>query len=69
MARAYQLFEAFRQLERAAATTFVTITGHAEGAGSKAALEARFDLHVPKAAGEAGSSNCTCRRRNTIFQA
>jgi CheY-like chemotaxis protein len=42
------VLRAFRQLERLAATTFVAITGHADDAGRKAALEKRFDVHVPK---------------------
>jgi CheY-like chemotaxis protein len=44
----YQLIRAFRQLERLAATTFVAIIAHADDAGRKAALETRFDVHVPK---------------------
>jgi CheY-like chemotaxis protein len=37
-----------RRFQRLAATTLVAITGHADDAGRKAALEKRFDVHVPK---------------------
>ncbi|WP_054929918.1 ATP-binding protein [Paraburkholderia caribensis] len=42
----YELVRAFRKLERLKATTFVAITGYADD--RTAALEAGFDVHMPK---------------------
>lgn len=39
-----------RRFQRLAATSFVAITGQADDAGRKAALETRLDIHVPKPA-------------------
>jgi CheY-like chemotaxis protein len=62
----YQLVRTFRQLECLAATTFVAITGHADDAGRKAAVETRFDIHVPSPADASKFEQFLIERRETI---
>jgi hypothetical protein len=62
----YQLARAFRPLERLAARTFVEITGRADDAGRKAALETRLDIHVPRPARASKLEQFLIERRATI---